>query len=78
MGKTTTVRPIIGFTPPRSGIIRFHDREIQGFPPYEICWMGLALIPQGRRIFSSLRVEENLLVGACGEGMSHHQDRHHY
>jgi ABC-type branched-subunit amino acid transport system ATPase component len=57
-------RSIIGFTPPRSGIIRFQDREIQGFPPYEICWMGLALVPQGRHIFSSLRVEEILLVGA--------------
>ena len=75
MGKTTTVRPIIGFSLPRSGIIRFHNREIQGLPPYEICQMGLALVLQGRRVFSSLSVEESLLAGAFGEGMSDHQDQ---
>lgn len=70
MGKTTTVRSIIGFTPPRSGIIRFKGKEIQGFPPHKICQMGLGLVPQGRRIFPSLSVEENLLIGARGRGWS--------
>jgi len=70
MGKTTTVRSIIGFTPPRSGVVRFHDREIQGLPPYKICQMGLGLVPQGRIIFPSLSVEENLLIGARGKGWS--------
>jgi branched-chain amino acid transport system ATP-binding protein len=70
MGKTTTVRSIVGFTPPRSGIIRFKDTEVQGLPAHVICKMGLGLVPQGRRIFPSLTVEENLLIGARGRGWS--------
>jgi len=68
MGKTTTVRSIIGFTPPRSGIIRFKGKEIQNTPPHQICQMGLALVPQGRRMFPSLSVEENLTIAARGKG----------
>ena len=68
MGKTTTVRSIIGFTPPRSGIVRFQGIEVQGLPPHKICQMGLALVPQGRRIFPSLSVEENLIMGARNAG----------
>jgi branched-chain amino acid transport system ATP-binding protein len=68
MGKTTTVRSIIGFTPPRSGIIRFKGIEVQELPAYKICQMGLALVPQGRRIFPSLSVEENLTIAARGTG----------
>jgi branched-chain amino acid transport system ATP-binding protein len=68
MGKTTTVRSIIGFTPPRSGMVRFQGSEIQGLPPYRICQMGLGLVPQGRGIFPSLSVEENLFIGARGKG----------
>jgi len=70
MGKTTTVRSIIGFTPPRSEIIRFNETEIEHLPSYKICQMGLALVPQGRRIFPSLSVEENLVIGARGKGWS--------
>jgi len=68
MGKTTMVRSIIGFTPPRSGVIRFKGKEIQSTPPHQICQMGLALVPQGRRLFPSLSVEENLTIAARGEG----------
>jgi branched-chain amino acid transport system ATP-binding protein len=68
MGKTTTVRSIIGFTPPRSGVIRFKEKEVQCLPAYAICQMGLALVPQGRRLFPSLSVEENLLIAARGKG----------
>jgi branched-chain amino acid transport system ATP-binding protein len=68
MGKTTTVRSIIGFTPPRSGIVRFKGKEVQHLLAYQICQMGLALVPQGRRIFPSLSVEENLLIAARGKG----------
>lgn len=68
MGKTTTVRSIIGFTPPRSGIVRFKGIEVQHLPAYKICQMGLALVPQGRRIFPSLSVEENLTIAARGTG----------
>jgi len=70
MGKTTTVRSIVGFTPPSSGTVRFKDTEVQGLPAHVICKMGLGLVPQGRRIFPSLTVEENLLIGARGSGWS--------
>ena len=56
MGKTTTVRSIIGFTPPRYGTIRFSGKEISNLPPYRICQLGLGLVPQGRCIFPSLTV----------------------
>lgn len=68
MGKTTVVRSIIGFTPPHSGIVRFKGQEIQGLPAYKICQMGMGLVPQGRRIFPSLSVGENLLIGQRGKG----------
>jgi len=64
MGKTTTVRSIISFTPPRYGVVRFKGKDISGLPAHQICQMGLALVPQGRRIFPSLSVEENLTIGA--------------
>jgi len=64
MGKTTTVRSIIGFTPPRSGVIRFKGEVISGLRSHQICQKGIALVPQGRRIFPSLKVEENLTIGA--------------
>jgi len=63
MGKTTIVRSVIGFTPPRSGVIRFKEKVISGLPSYQICQMGLGLVPQGRAIFPSLSVEENLTIG---------------
>jgi branched-chain amino acid transport system ATP-binding protein len=64
MGKTTTIRSIIGFTPARRGIIRFKGEEITQLRPYQIAKMGIGLIPQGRAIFPSLSVSENLTVGA--------------
>jgi branched-chain amino acid transport system ATP-binding protein len=63
MGKTTIVRSIVGFTPPRSGKVLFKGEEISGLPAYRICQMGIALAPQGRAIFPSLNVEENLTLG---------------
>lgn len=64
MGKTTTIRSIIGFTPPKNGKIRFQGEEIQGLPPFQIVRMGIALSPQGRRIFPNLTVKENLTIAA--------------
>ena len=64
MGKTTTIRSIIGFTPPRSGNIVFKEKDIAGLQPYKIAKMGMGLIPQGRRIFRSLSVKENLTMSA--------------
>ena len=59
-GKTTLLRTIIGFTPPRQGNILFKGEEITHFRPYRIARLGIGLVPQGRRIFSSLTVRENL------------------
>ena len=67
MGKTTTIRSIIGFTPPRRGIVRFKGKDIAGLQPYRIAHMNIGLVPQGRQIFPSLSVEENLTMAARGE-----------
>lgn len=64
MGKTTTVRSIIGFTPPRRGIVHFKGKDITGLPSCQIAQMGMGLIPQGRHIFPSLSVKENLTMAA--------------
>ena len=58
MGKTTTIHSIIGFTPPWSGTIHFKGKEITGLKSYQVAQIGLALVPQGRRVFRSLSVEE--------------------
>ena len=67
-GKTTIIRSIVGFTPPRAGRIVFDGDAIHGWPAYRIARRGLALVPQGRRIFAPLSVRENLLLGARADG----------
>ena len=69
-GKTTTIRSIVGFTPPRAGRVLLDGRPIQGWPAHRIARSGLALVPQGRRIFSPLSVRENLLLGARAPGFT--------
>ena len=64
MGKTTLVHTIMGMLHPRSGRITLGDEELVGRQPFQIARRGIALIPQGRRIFPSLTVEENLALGA--------------
>lgn len=64
VGKTTLIRSIVGFTPPRRGVIRFKGTAISRLPSYRIARMGIGLIPQGRRIFPSLDVREHLEVAA--------------
>ncbi len=66
MGKTTTIRTIIGFTPPRKGIVRFNGKNIANLPSYKIAKMGIGLVPQGRLVFPSLSVQENLTIAARG------------
>jgi ABC-type branched-chain amino acid transport systems, ATPase component len=63
-GKTTTIRSIIGLTCPRRGRVAFGDREVTGMPPERIAGLGIGLVPQGRKIFSDLTVQENLLFAA--------------
>jgi branched-chain amino acid transport system ATP-binding protein len=64
MGKTTTIRSIIGFNPPSRGEVNFKGENITRLPANRIANMGIGLIPQGRRIFPSLSVEENLTMAA--------------
>ena len=64
VGKTTLMRSIIGFTPPRRGRVVFKDRDVTGWPSNRIVVAGLGLVPQGRRVFPSLTVTENLQVAA--------------
>ena len=65
MGKTTTVRSIMGLTPAASGSIRFGGREIRGLPPYRIAKLGIGLVPEGRQVFPNLTTRENLLATAA-------------
>lgn len=62
VGKTTTLRSIMGLTPARDGHVRFDGRDITHFKTYRIARMGLAYVPSGRRIFSELTVRQNLLL----------------
>lgn len=64
MGKTTLVETIMGLLRPRTGNVRLDGREVAGRPSYEVARHGVALVPQGRHIFRSLSVEENLTLGA--------------
>ena len=68
MGKTTLVRSIIGFTPPRRGRVVFKERDITGWISNRIVALGLGLVPQGRRVFPSLSVLENLRVAVRERG----------
>jgi branched-chain amino acid transport system ATP-binding protein len=70
MGKTTTVRSIMGLTPPKHGSVIFQDRDVTRLSRHKIAQEGMALVPQGRRIFPSLRVKENLTIGMRGTGFS--------
>ena len=63
-GKTTFLRALAGALPLRAGRVRFDGHEIGGQPAHRVCAAGVALVPEGRRLFPSLSVEENLLMGA--------------
>lgn len=64
MGKTTLVQTIMGLLRPRGGAVRIDGTDVVGRPPFVIARRGVALVPQGRRLFQSLTVEENLTLGA--------------
>jgi len=68
MGKTTLIETIMGLLPARSGGIDLDGASLRGKEPYQIAKRGVALVPQGRHIFSSLTVEENLTLGARRTG----------
>jgi branched-chain amino acid transport system ATP-binding protein len=65
-GKSTFLKAVAGLLPRPAAAVRFDARDIGALPAYDIVKLGIALVPEGRRLFSSLSVEENLLVGAYG------------
>jgi branched-chain amino acid transport system ATP-binding protein len=65
MGKTTTVRAIMGLIRPSAGHVRFDGQDVTGAPPYRIAQRGIGLVPEGRQIFPTLSVEENLVATAA-------------
>ncbi|MFT3718445.1 ABC transporter ATP-binding protein [Pseudorhodoferax sp.] len=70
MGKTTTVRSLLGLTRARSGTVRFRGERIEALAPDRIARMGLAVVPEGRQIFPNLSVKENLLAFAARRNAS--------
>jgi branched-chain amino acid transport system ATP-binding protein len=65
MGKTTTIRAIMGLLPPDAGRITFDGADITGLPPHRIAQRGIGLVPEGRQVFPTLTVEENLVATAA-------------
>ena len=65
MGKTTTIRSIMGLTPARAGHIRFGGEEVRQLPSYRIAKLGIGLVPEGRQIFPNLTVRENLVAASA-------------
>jgi len=70
MGKTTTVRSIMGLTPAVSGSIRFGGQEVRTFPTYRVAKLGIGLVPEGRQVFPNLTVYENLVATAARRSQS--------
>ncbi|HEU4378001.1 MAG TPA: ABC transporter ATP-binding protein [Hyphomicrobiaceae bacterium] len=68
VGKTTTLRAIMGLTPPTSGRVVWKGRDIAGLPPFRIARLGIGLVPEDRRIFAELTVRENLDVAGRAAG----------
>jgi branched-chain amino acid transport system ATP-binding protein len=66
MGKSTTLKSIMGLLKPRSGQVVFNGREITGLPPYKIAQAGIGYVPEERRIFPTLSVLDNLMMGVKG------------
>src|SRR6187549_1057894 len=66
-GKSTLIRSILGLTPPRVGQITFDGADITGLPTHKVIAAGIACIPEGRKVFAKLTVEENLRLGAYQE-----------
>jgi branched-chain amino acid transport system ATP-binding protein len=65
MGKTTTVRSIMGIVPLRTGTIAFDGRALRGLPSFRVAQLGLGLVPEGRQVFPNLTVRENLVATAA-------------
>jgi len=68
MGKTTTVRSIMGIARAKSGLVRFRDKDLTRMPSYRIAQCGIGLVPEGRQVFPNLTVRENLVATAANRG----------
>ena len=68
MGKTTTVRTIMGIMRPKAGTVTFEGRALHGLPSFRVARAGLGLVPEGRQIFPNLSVRENLVATAANRG----------
>jgi branched-chain amino acid transport system ATP-binding protein len=68
MGKTTTVRAVMGILPPRQGTVTLDGARLDGLPPFRIARLGLGLVPEGRQVFPTLTTRENLIATAAGSG----------
>src|SRR5438876_4356965 len=68
MGKTTTVRSVMGLTRASAGSIRFGGQEIRGLPAYRVAKLGIGLVPEGRQVFPNLTTRENLVATAANRG----------
>ena len=64
MGKTTTIRAICNLTPPFDGAVHFAGKSLKGMAPHRVAKLGIGLVPEGRRCFAALTVEENLIATA--------------
>ncbi|WP_338665453.1 ABC transporter ATP-binding protein [Pararoseomonas sp. SCSIO 73927] len=72
MGKTTTVRAIMGLNPPRGGRVRFRGAVVSGLPPEGVARRGIGLVPEGRQVFPTLTVRENLVATAADREKARH------
>ncbi|MFZ5569242.1 MAG: ABC transporter ATP-binding protein [Thermodesulfobacteriota bacterium] len=84
MGKSTTLKSIMGLVRPKGGSVRFQNRDITGWEAYRVARAGIGYVPEERRIFSNLTVLENLRMGAkpgipsCGSGWTLEKLYHHF
>lgn len=70
MGKSTTMKSIMGLVKPKSGTVTFHGKNITGFPPYKVARAGIGYVPEERRVFPKLSVVDNLELGIKGGKLS--------
>ena len=68
MGKTTTVRSIMGIVPPKAGAVSFDGKPLGGLPSFRVAQAGIGLVPEGRQVFPNLTVRENLVATAANRG----------
>ncbi len=76
-GKSTSMKSIMGLVPPRQGVVRFKGEEITGRKPYQIARLGIGYVPDDRRVFADLTVDENLEISerSRGRGKAWNRDR---